>query len=52
VTTCDQRDLRALCDEFEMPMHQVRSATFQAGVMIVDVRAQLERRGWFGSAKE
>jgi hypothetical protein len=52
VTSYDPRDLRAWCDEFEIPMHQVRSATFQAGVMIVDERAQLARRGWFRSTKD
>ena len=49
----DASDLRAWCKEFDVPPHLVKNTTLQNGVMIVDVRAQLERLGgWFKSTKE
>lgn len=47
----DARDLRAWCDEFGVPPHQVRSPTLQGGVMVVDARAYPEQAGWHKPAK-
>ena len=48
----DVRDLRALCDEFGVAPHQVKSATLQAGVMVVDARAYPEQVAWHRPTKE
>jgi hypothetical protein len=41
----DARDLRAWCDEFGCPPHQVKNTTLQGGVMVVDRRAYFDE-GW------